>query len=148
MVGSGTITIRATNSQGSADWTVTYSIAAAALDNNIYRIEIDWDGDGSFAHANANVFDDLIQFNCYRGRSYGDMIYGRSEAGEMRIVLNNDDGKYNRFNAGSPLHSLVLPGRLARFSMRDPLLVPYPSAVGRKSMDSLKTPLASGVMLR
>ena len=104
---------------------MTYSISAAAADNRLHWVEFDWDGDGSFANANANVTDDLLEFYCYRGRSYGDMIYGRSEAGEMKVVLDNSDGKYNRLNPGSPLHNLVLPGRLARFSMRDPLLVPF-----------------------
>ena len=86
----------------------------------LYKVEVDWDGDGTYANSNANVYNDIEYVSTYRGRSYGDMIYGRSEAGEMRLRLRNDDGKYDRFDPSSPLHGLAVPGRLARFSIRPP----------------------------
>ena len=85
-IGSGTITIRATNSQGSADWTFDYSVSAAPAGPPIptFKLEVDWGNDGTFSHANANVSNDVVASRgiyCERGRGgNGSILYDQSRA--------------------------------------------------------------------
>ena len=81
-----------------------------------YRLEVDWEGDGSYSHPNSDVTDDLVSLQrASRGRNYGHQVYGRTIAGQMEARLRNDAEFYDRFNQGSPLSGLVVPGRLVRF---------------------------------
>ena len=85
-----------------------------------YVLECDWNGDGSYTHAEADVTADLGKFRLIarRGRKYASMVYGRSEAGKLKFKLRNTDGnKYDRFNASSPLHGLIEPQRMVRLGM-------------------------------
>ena len=59
-IGSGTITIRATNSEGNDDWTVAYATTAPIL-KVVSSLEIDWDNDGTFGHSAADVTGDLVK---------------------------------------------------------------------------------------
>ena len=84
-----------------------------------YRLQIDFDNDGSFGHAESDVSADILPgLMARRGRNYGNMIYGRSVAGSLTVNLRNDTDKYNRFNPNSPLHNLLVPQLLVRLSMR------------------------------
>ena len=84
-----------------------------------YRLQIDFDNDGSFGHAQSDVSADLLPgLVARRGRNYGNMVYGRSVAGSLTVNLRNDTDKYNRFNPNSPLHNLLVPQLLVRLSMR------------------------------
>ena len=116
-LGTGTITIRASNTQGTADWTLTYTVLARADSySGPYRLEVDWDGDGTFSHDDANIWADVLALPmAERGRNYEDQVFGRSEAGQLRATLRNDDDKYNRFSPTSPLRGLAIPGRDMRF---------------------------------
>ena len=117
-VGSGTIIITATNSEGSDTYTIPYTIMVSFP---LYRLEVDWDGDNIYRHANSDVTNDWIELRrAFRGRNYGSQIYGRSVAGQLEARLDNADGTYSRFNANSPLNNLVVPGRGVRLMMRDP----------------------------
>ena len=85
-----------------------------------YVLECDWNGDGSYTHAEADVTADLGKFRLIarRGRKYASMVYGRSEAGKLKFKLRNTDGnKYDRFNTSSPLHGLIEPQRMIRLGM-------------------------------
>ena len=85
-----------------------------------YVLECDWNGDGSYTHAEADVTADLGKFRLIarRGRKYASMVYGRSEAGKLKFKLRNTDGnKYDRFNPSSPLHGLIEPQRMVRLGM-------------------------------
>ena len=84
-----------------------------------YRLEVDWEGDGLFTNAYSDVSADLLATpKAKRGRNYGSMVYGRSIAGELVCKLRNtDSNRYDRFNTNSPLHELVLPGRMVKLSM-------------------------------
>ena len=85
-----------------------------------YVLECDWNGDGSYTHAEADVTADLGKFRLIarRGRKYASMVYGRSEAGKLKFKLRNTGGnKYDRFNASSPLHGLIEPQRMVRLGM-------------------------------
>ena len=59
VAGSGTITIRATNSAGFADWTVAYTFAAAPSPDELHEISGTWRSDGAngWTLAGAGVFD-------------------------------------------------------------------------------------------
>ena len=96
------------------------SATVQALITQRYVLEIDWDGDGNFANAHADVYPDLLSCIARRGRDYGSMLYGKSIAGILRATLRNDDHKYSRFNALSPLHNLVTPGRKVRLRIAPP----------------------------
>ena len=87
-----------------------------------YRIEVDWENDGSFDHPDADVYPDVHgRIRARRGRNYDADLSGRATAGHMSFVLNNDDHKYDRLNTQSPLYGLVLPGRAVRLRMaQDP----------------------------
>lgn len=85
-----------------------------------YVLECDWNGDGSYTHAEADVTADLGKFRLIarRGRKYASMVYGRSEAGKLKFKLRNTEGnKYDRFNPNSPLHGLIEPQRMVRLGM-------------------------------
>ena len=109
-----------------------------------YRVEIDWDGDTTFGHPDADVYDDMVGFYCERGRNYEDMVFGRSEAGKLDMILTNDDGKYDRYNTNSPLHGLVVPGRLIKFSMHNPLTLGFEVQWGGQLWNIEKIPSNSG----
>ena len=84
-----------------------------------YRLRVDWDGDGTFGNAHADVTGDLVALpKAIRGRNYADQIYGRSEAGYLEAILRNASGLYNRFDDNSDLADLVVPGRLVEFAIR------------------------------
>ena len=120
-VGSGTITIRASNSEGNADWTVAYATAGSGTPSvrlANYRLEVDWEGDGLFAHADVDVYPDTrSDIKARRGRNFSTELYGRVTAGSLRTTLNNSDRKYDRFNPSSDLFGLVVPGRRVRLRM-------------------------------
>ena len=83
---------------GNAEVTVTYTVTDAVdasvartfslrvttrPDTETYRLEVDWDGDGTFGNALANVWDDLLSVDTERGRNFEEMVYGRSVAGRL-----------------------------------------------------------------
>ena len=107
--------IVATADSGASEVSVSFSVYLQR-----YVLEIDWDGDGNFANAHADVYPDLLSCIARRGRDYGSMLYGKSIAGILRATLRNDDHKYSRFNALSPLHNLVTPGRKVRLRIAPP----------------------------
>ena len=116
--GSGTITIRATNSEGSDDWTVAYSILAFIPD---YVLEVDWDNDGTYGNANADVWPRVIEgtFSCKRGRNFASQRTGRSVAGSLEVQLDNRDGLFDPDNTMSALSGLLSGGRRIRWQMND-----------------------------
>jgi len=91
------------------------------VENLLWAIQVDWDGDGVFDGSNeaGRVVDVRIE----RGRdNYLNRTgngFERYAAGTATIFLDNDDGRYNPFNASSPLYQQILPGRFARIGVRD-----------------------------
>ena len=111
----------------------------------IYRLEVDWEGDGNFNHALSNVWADVVMLTtAKRGRNYEDQVYGRSEAGLLRVTLRNETNLYNRFNPASPLRRLVVPGRRVRLMMRDPAGGAYEAIWGGSLFDIEPMPRRGG----
>lgn len=80
-----------------------------------FTIEVDWDGDGTFGNANADISSDMLEIVGYnRGRDYASQLYGRSVAGVCTLIIRNDDAKYSRFNTSSPIFGKILPNRRVR----------------------------------
>ena len=78
-------------------------------------LEIDWDNDGVFAHAQSDVTADVLEIPSYfMGRDYASQVYGRSTAGGFTAILRNDAAKYSRFNSSSPIFGKILPNRRVR----------------------------------
>ena len=83
-----------------------------------YRLIVDWEGDGTFGHALADVSDDMISVVALVGRDYGSQIYGRAISGKLTAQLTDTTGKYSRFDSTSQLFGLALPSRKVRLDMR------------------------------
>ncbi len=70
-----------------------------------WRILIDWDGDGSYAHDESTRVTGL---RIERGRRDQ---FGAFEAGKATLWLENNDRRFDPYYAASPLHPHVLPRR-------------------------------------
>ena len=144
--GSGTIRVRATNSEGDDDWTVRYTTTAALAAPSFIQgtadwtfaytimvatgaataqpiptilLEVDWAGDGSFSHADSDITADLVgdlEFSRGRG-SYGSQLYGRSVAGILTCTLRNSSRQYDQLSVQSSIGSLLTSQRRVRVSL-------------------------------
>ena len=86
-----------------------------------YRLLVDWDNDGTYANANADVWPRTIEgtFRCKRGRNFASQRTGRSVAGSLEVQIDNRDGLLDPDNTGSPLNGLLSGGRRIRWQMND-----------------------------
>ena len=82
---------------------------------------MDWDNDGTYGNAEADVWPRLIvnTFNCRRGRNFASQLLGRSVAGALDCVLDNKDGLFDPENSNSALNGLLGGGRRVRWRMDD-----------------------------
>lgn len=86
-----------------------------------YALEIDWNNDGTYGHARANVFGDVGQqfsLTCTRGRDYASMLHGRTISGMLSATLLDPHHIYDPDNPGSPLYGLIRPQLLVRLRMQ------------------------------
>lgn len=81
-----------------------------------YKLEVDWDNDGTFGNVNADLVaaSNVFSVTCRRGRDYASQLTGRSIAGKLTAQLYNPAGIYSPFNASSPVTGKILPGRAVR----------------------------------
>ena len=116
--GSSSVIYQAVDADGAKKtvaFTFVVSQATISTTTRPWKVEIDWDGDGSFANAHADISEDILTIStCKRGRDYSSHFFGRSLAGVFQCRLRNDTDIYNRFNENSDLSGLVVPGRLVR----------------------------------
>lgn len=89
--------------------------------NLLWALEIDWDGDGKFSGANeARYMVDLV---VTRGREFflrdDGKGFMRMQVGTADAVLENVDGRFDPFNAASPLYPYITPGRQFRLRVKD-----------------------------
>ena len=87
--GSGAIRIRASNSAGSADWTVAFVTRQAAEPLPAVTLEIDWDNDGTFGHAAADVTGDLVRHSLRTTRGRTLQSRRKAVAGRLECKLWN-----------------------------------------------------------
>ena len=101
--------------------TVTVTVTAAALTGPDYKLEVDWDNDGSYGNAESEVWPKVIEgtFRCQRGRNFASQRTGRSVAGSLEVQLDNRDGLFDPDNTMSVLTGLVAGGRRVRWQMDD-----------------------------
>ena len=79
-----------------------------------YSLLVDWDNDGTFISAGEDVTARTLHVEFSRGRDVDSQPTGRSVAGSLQAVLNNESGAYNSYNATGTLYGSLLPGRLIR----------------------------------
>ena len=82
---------------------------------------VDWDNDGNYANADADVWPRALEgtFRCKRGRNYGSQRTGRSIAGRLEVRLDNRDGQFNALDGSSPLFGLLDAGKRVRYQVAD-----------------------------
>jgi len=86
----------------------------------VYKFEVDWDHDGAYGNANADVTADVMSTSPWtwgRGRAGDSTLTQKSNAGTLSFVLNNSAGKYSSFNTSGALYGKLLPGRRIRVKM-------------------------------
>ena len=156
-VGSGTITIRATNSEGSADWTVTYAITAPTL-KVTPSLEIDWDNDGTFGHSAADVTGSLMRrtLSTTRGRTLQNRR--RATSGRLEAQLWNLGNRYDPQNTGSLIFGKEISGIRVRLLLGNEVVwggvlddiryvrrpVPYVHIIALGRLSSLRQPVSVG----
>lgn len=79
-----------------------------------YALEVDWNNDGLFTHANTDVTTRTLAIECRRGRDFASQLTGHAIAGTLHATLNNTSGDYSPFNTSSPLYGKLIPGIAVR----------------------------------
>jgi len=95
--------------------------ASTPVPNVGYGLEIDWHDYGSFTgDSEANR---MISWSMFRGRRNMLLSTGGGfesiQTGSLTIVMDNSDGRYDGWNAASPLYPNVSPGHDVRFRILD-----------------------------
>ena len=93
-----------------------------------FKVEVDWAGDGQFAHPASDITGDLLgnlEFSRGRG-SYGSQLYGRSVAGILRCKLRNDSRQYDALSVQTSIGTLLTSQRRIRALLTYP---PQPQSV-------------------
>lgn len=80
------------------------------------KVEWDLDNDGDFDQSEEDITAYVLNGSVRRGRDYPSQITGRSRPGSMELTLDNTDGRFNYFNASSPL-------KVAPFSLKTGRLI-------------------------
>ncbi len=89
-----------------------------ATTNELWGLQIDWDGDDLFD--GSNEAPRMIDLDVSRGRNYyinSDGVgFERVGVGQAIITLDNYDRRYDPFYTGSPLYPYILPGRKVKLT--------------------------------
>jgi hypothetical protein len=82
-----------------------------------FYVEVDWDKDDAFTDEG----DNTRSFNIRRGRreTVSSDRYAITRAGEATVTVKNNGGRFNFFNASSPIYAYLLPNRPMRFRHDD-----------------------------
>lgn len=87
----------------------------------IWGVEVDWDGDGVFTGENEQAY--LCGLRIERGRRNMLQTSGNGfeliQTGKAVITFWNDDGRYDGWNASSPLYPNVTYGKDVKITVRD-----------------------------
>ena len=76
-----------------------------------YALYVDWSGDGDFADTGEVITSRLLSVQTERGKDFPSQLTGKSIAGKLVAVLNNESGDYSPFKADGDLYGNLLPGR-------------------------------------
>ena len=112
---SGTIyeaRVRAENSVGTGPW--GYSGFTTG-----YELLVDWDNDGTFGNAHADVFPRVTAgpIRTFTGRDLAAQRFARASTGTLSATLANDDGLLTNQNYASDLQGKIVPGRAVRLNL-------------------------------
>jgi len=90
------------------------------IDNLLWGVIVDWDGDGYFT--GENEASHVISFRSIRGRNNivnsGLTGLETMKIGEATLTLDNSDGRYDPYNPTSPLYNKFYPGRKAKIIVK------------------------------
>jgi hypothetical protein len=93
----------------------------SGADTLLWAIEIDWDGNGLFS--GYNEAQHCTAFSSQRGRNFFVRQDGKGfehyRTGNAYLTLVNRDGRFDPFNASSPLYPDVEPGKYIKIWVRD-----------------------------
>lgn len=106
-----------------------------------YIVEVDWNNDGTFTATGETVTSRTLHVEFTRGRDVNSQLTGKSVAGSLQVILNNQSGDYNSYNSTSPLTGSLLPNRLIQLRAIGPStatlfrgyidrIIPQPSVKG------------------
>jgi hypothetical protein len=88
--------------------------------NNLWYITVDWNNDGAYDGYNEGMR--CIDLEVRKGRKIPVMSTGsgfeRNEVGEVRIVLDNYDGRYDAYNTNSIYYPNVAQGRFVQIGVK------------------------------
>lgn len=97
--------------------------AGAETTNLIWRLLVDWDGDGTFDGSNDAIY--MTDCDLKRGRDFYIKKDSDGKAsgfepmkvGKLKVALDNTNGRYDAYNTTSPLYPYILPGRYIDLSV-------------------------------
>ena len=82
----------------------------------VYKIEVDWNNNGSFADADEDISNDVKSISYSRGK---DEELGKANPGTLEIRVNNSDGKYSPTKSGG-IFTNLLPKRVIKVTTTSP----------------------------
>lgn len=82
-----------------------------------YKALVSWDGSGLFTGPNDDITGYVQEIFWERGRDYPSQLTGRSKSLSLAVMLNNETGRFNSFQSGSPMAGNILPRRPVRIDM-------------------------------
>lgn len=98
----------------------TFTYGATGNENLLWAIEVDWDDDAVFDGSNEARF--CVDYFLRRGRRYflrsEGMGFEHFRRGRLRLLLFNENGRYDPFNTSSPLYPNVEPGKYIRVRVK------------------------------
>ena len=75
-----------------------------------YEVLCDWENNG-FSGGIDDITSIVKSAEWAFGKDNASQFVGKSVAGNLTVVAKNDDGRFNSFNAASPLSANLLPGK-------------------------------------
>ncbi len=90
------------------------------------QVLVDTDGDGDFDESVEDWTTFVLEGQARRGRSFGSQVQGRAAPSTLDVLLNNADGRFNQFEASSPLNTSphqLRAGMLCRVQTTDASVV-------------------------
>jgi len=82
-----------------------------------YKVEVDWEGDLTWDHANSDVTADVRSARWVRGKDYD---LDRPVVGYLEITLRNPDKTYSPDYGAGPIYGNLLPRRAIRLTTTAP----------------------------